>query len=87
MIRKRKSFGQKKITPIHPEKLIRVLLMAGWEISASTSKHVVLRHSENPLNIAVPNHPHDDLKIGFICQVIRKSNLTKDDYFSLLDKA
>jgi predicted RNA binding protein YcfA (HicA-like mRNA interferase family) len=83
---RKKSYSGRKISPIHQDKLIRIFRSIGYEITANTKKHIVLRHPDKPMNLSIPNHPGHDVQVRIICQLIRNAEITRDDYLVLLDK-
>ncbi|MFH0905948.1 MAG: type II toxin-antitoxin system HicA family toxin [archaeon] len=69
-----------KLQNISADKVIKVLKSAGYSISRQKGSHIILR-KENRL-IVVPNHKK--LKIGTLLQIIKCSNLTKEEFENLL---
>jgi len=67
-----------KITPINPQKLIKILQTAGFEIISQKGSHLIMIDNKKQNSNAV--HPGKDIKPGLIRAIINEAGLNRDDF-------
>jgi len=86
-MRSKKGTGSMKITPVKPQKLVKVFQKSGFIITAKSKKHIVMRKEGHAMNLAIPNHPGDEgVSVGIIKNLIEKAGISRQRYFELLKK-
>ena len=74
-----------KISPIPPEKVIKVLEKVGFSVIRQKGSHVFLRHQDGRTTV-VPFHKGEDLGIGLLRKIMRDASLSHDEFIVLLRK-
>jgi predicted RNA binding protein YcfA (HicA-like mRNA interferase family) len=74
-----------KITPINPQKLIKILQTAGFKIIRQKGSHLIMINDKKT-RIVIPVHPGKDIKPGLIRAIIKEAGLNRDDFFKLKEK-
>ncbi|MBM4241877.1 MAG: type II toxin-antitoxin system HicA family toxin [Euryarchaeota archaeon] len=68
---------------IPPEKVIKVLLMVGFEPKKRKSgSHVVFKREGSTVLVTVPLH--NQLKIGTLRNILKQASLSRDEFLQLL---
>lgn len=86
MAREKKKHGGKKLSPVKASKLIKLFESLGYTKARQSGSHVHLAHPERNNIITVPCHGDGMVQPGVIRSLIRKANLERDEYFSILEK-
>jgi len=71
-----------KISPLNPQKLIKILQTAGFKIIRQKGSHIIMI-DDRKTRIVIPVHPGKDVKPGLIRAII-KAGLRREDFFKLL---
>jgi predicted RNA binding protein YcfA (HicA-like mRNA interferase family) len=72
-----------KLPVVNGQECIRALQKAGFVIKRQTGSHVIMKGSEFPARVTVPNH-RKSLKPGTLHQIIKDAGLSVDDFIALL---
>ena len=71
-----------KLPRISGWEAVRAFQRAGWEVTRQRGSHVVLTRAESVCTLSVPLHPA--LGPGLLRDLIRKADLTVDEFIELL---
>ncbi|OGN89412.1 MAG: hypothetical protein A2158_07440 [Chloroflexi bacterium RBG_13_46_14] len=72
-----------KLPVLKPREVISALGKAGFSIKRQTGSHAVLYKPDIPRPVTVPVHT-GDIPLGTLRAIIRQTNLTIDEFISLL---
>jgi len=72
-----------KISPLNPQKLIKILQTAGFKIIRQKGSHVIMI-DDRKTRIVIPVHPGKNVKPGLIRAIIKEAGLSREDFFKLL---
>jgi len=72
-----------KISPINPQKLIKILQTAGFKVIRQKGSHVIMI-DDRKTRIVIPVHPGKNVKPGLIRAIIKEAGLSREDFFKLL---
>jgi len=72
-----------KISPINPQKLIKILQTAGFNLIRQKGSHIIMI-DDKKTRIVIPVHPGKDVKPGLIRAIIKEAGLSREDFFKLL---
>ena len=72
-----------KISPLNPQKLIKILQTAGFKIIRQKGSHIIMI-DDRKTRIVIPVHPGKDVKPGLIRAIIKEAGLSREDFFKLL---
>jgi len=72
-----------KISPITPQKLIKILQTAGFKVIRQKGSHVIMI-DDRKTRIVIPVHPGKDIKPGLIRAIIKEAGLNREDFFKIL---
>lgn len=64
---------------ISGKEFCKILERNGWVLYRVHGSHRVYKKSSMPMNIAVPVHGNDDLKIGLLKAMMKQAGLTERD--------
>lgn len=74
-----------RIVPIPYHKLVRVLELEGFVLVRERGDHMILSKPGIPRPLVVPRY--DDLPVFIIKNILRTAQISRDRYFSLLERA
>jgi len=72
-----------KISPVNPQKLIKILQTAGFNLIRQKGSHIIMI-DDKKTRIVIPIHPGKDVKPGLIRAIIKEAGLSREDFFKLL---
>jgi len=72
-----------KISPLNPQKLIKILQTAGFKIIRQKGSHIIMI-DDRKTRIVIPVHPGKNVKHGLIRAIIKEAGLSREDFFKLL---
>jgi len=72
-----------KISPLNPQKPIKILQTAGFKIIRQKGSHIIMI-DDRKTRIVIPVHPGKDVKPGLIRAIIKEAGLSREDFFKLL---
>lgn len=72
-----------KLSPISPEKLIRILERIGFIKIRQRGSHVFLRHPDGRTTV-IPVHKGEKISKGLLTKIIIDIGLTKDEFLELI---
>jgi len=72
-----------KISPLNPQKLIKILQTAGFKIIRQKGSHIIMIDNRKT-RIVIPVHPGKDVKPGLIRAIIKEAGLSRETFFKLL---
>jgi len=72
-----------KISPLNPQKLIKILQTAGFKIIRQKGSHIIMI-DDRKTRIVIPVHPGKDVKPGLIRAIIKEAGLSRENFFKLL---
>jgi len=72
-----------KISPLNPQKLIKILQTAGFKIIRQKGSHIIMIDNRKT-RIVIPIHPGKDIKPGLIRAIIKEAGLSRENFFKLL---
>ena len=74
-----------KLPILNPQRVLRILLRAGFYVHHQTGSHARLFHqTRSDLRVTVPIHP-GDLPIPILKSVIRAAGMTNEQFLKLVD--
>lgn len=73
-----------KITPIHWKKLEKVFLNAGFQFARQEGSHRSYIKPGIPRPIVIPTY--DEVPVSIIKNNLKSAGITREEYFSLLEK-
>lgn len=68
---------------LKPERVIKAFEKAGWENLGREGKHFKLRQIGNPNILSVPVHGGKPIKAGLLRGLLKKANLTEEEFLKL----
>lgn len=71
------------LRPVSADKVLKVLIRAGFKIVRQRGSHVILKHPEGKLTV-VPIHRGEDIGRGLLLKVIKDAGLTREEFLKLL---
>ena len=74
-----------KISPVNPQKLIKILEKSGFKVIRQKGSHVIMMNDKGT-RIVVPVHPGKDVKPGLIRAIIKEAGLSREKFFKLLEE-
>lgn len=74
-----------KISPVSPQKLIKILEKSGFKVIRQKGSHVIMMNDKGT-RIVVPVHPGKDVKPGLIRAIIKEAGLSREKFFKLLEE-
>lgn len=73
----------KKLNPISPEKLLKILKNQGFEEIRQKGSHKFLRDSEGRTTV-IPFHKGEKIGKGLLLKIINDIGITRDEFLELL---
>lgn len=73
-----------KLTPIKPQKFIKILLSLGFEQRDASGSHIFFKHSDGRTTV-IPVH-NKDISRGLLRKILHDVQLSVSDYEQLLRK-
>ncbi len=74
-----------KITPLKPEKLLRLLSHLGFHAVRRKGSHIFLQHSDGRATV-VPFHKGEEIGRGLIRKVIADAKLSREEFLKALEE-
>ena len=74
-----------KLPLIDPNKLIKILLLKGYQKIGQSGSHVQFKN-EKGIIITVPVHPGRDVGQWLLRKIIRDLEISREEFIELLDK-
>lgn len=74
------------LRPISAEKLIKLLIRAGFEPVRQRGSHVILKHDDGRLTV-IPVHRGEEIGRGLLSKIIKDTGLTKEEFLKLLEES
>ncbi len=75
----------RKITPVNPYDLIKLLSKVGFKPVRQRGSHVILINDRG-VRIVVPVHPGRKVKPGLIRVILAEAGISREEYFELLER-
>ena len=76
-----------KLPALKPKKVLKTLLGAGFYIYHQKGSHIQLRHNQKShLRVTIPFHSRFDLPPSVIRNILKQSEVSKDEFLKLLNK-
>jgi len=72
-----------KISPISPNKLIKILEKSGFKIIRQKGSHIIMMNNRKT-RIVIPMHPGKDIKPGLVRAIIREAGISREKFVALL---
>jgi predicted RNA binding protein YcfA (HicA-like mRNA interferase family) len=72
-----------KISPISPNKLIKILEKESFKVIRQKGAHVILINDKKT-RIVVPMHPGRDIKPGLSRAILREAGISRERFLKLL---
>jgi predicted RNA binding protein YcfA (HicA-like mRNA interferase family) len=72
-----------KISPINPNKLVKILEKEGFKVIRQKGSHVIMINSRKT-RIVIPVHPGKDIKPGLIRAILREAGISREKLLKLL---
>jgi predicted RNA binding protein YcfA (HicA-like mRNA interferase family) len=69
-------------TDLSGRDLVRVLLKIGFIVKRQRGSHIVLRRTDPPARVVVPDHK--ELRIGTLRSILNNAGMTVEDLLKLL---
>lgn len=76
-----------KLGAIKPDKLIKVLELAGYRVARTRGSHVIMTKEGTGRTLVVTRHPRKDIPPEHIKNQLRSAGITLEKYFELLARA
>jgi len=74
-----------KLPALKPKKVLKILMGAGFYIHHQKGSHIQLRHNQKSyLRVTIPYHNHFDLPPFVITNILKQSEISKDEFLKLL---
>ena len=73
-----------KISPIPPEKMIKILEALGFLVVRQKGSHVTLKKGKKL--VVVPVHKGRPLKRGLVRLIIKEVGISREEFFKLLEE-
>jgi predicted RNA binding protein YcfA (HicA-like mRNA interferase family) len=73
----------KKLNPIAPEKLIKILIRQGFREIRQKRSHKIFRNAEGKTTV-VPVHKGEKISVGLLLKILKDIGLTREDFLNLL---
>ena len=73
----------KKLSPIAPEKLIKILKKQGFEEIRQRGSHKFLRDMEGRTTV-IPFHKGEKIGRGLLSKILKDIGMTRDEFLELL---
>lgn len=73
----------KKLNPISPDKLLKILKNQGFEEIRQKGSHKFLRDSEGRTTV-IPFHKGEKIGKGLLLKIINDIGITRDEFLELL---
>jgi len=74
------------LRPISAEKLIKLLIRAGFKPVRQRGSHVMLKHDDGRLTV-IPVHRGEEIGRGLLSKIIKDTGLTKEEFLKLLEES
>jgi len=74
------------LRPISAEKLIKLLIRAGFKPVGQRGSHVILKHDDGRLTV-IPVHRGEEIGRGLLSKIIKDTGLTKEEFLKLLEES
>lgn len=74
-----------KISPISPDKLIKVLEEDGFRVVRQKGSHIIMMDAKKN-RIVIPMHPGKDIKPGLTRAILKEAGLSRETFHKLLKK-
>lgn len=74
------------LRPISAEKLIKLLIRAGFKPVRQRGSHVILKHDDGRLTV-IPVHRGEEIGRGLLSKIIKDTGLTKEEFLKLLEES
>jgi len=72
-----------KISPINPQKLIKILEKSGFKFIRQKGSPVIMINGKGT-RIVVPVHPGKEVKPGLVRVIIKEAGISREKFFKLL---
>jgi predicted RNA binding protein YcfA (HicA-like mRNA interferase family) len=72
-----------KISPISPNKLIKILEKSGFKIIRQKGSHIIMMNNRKT-RIVIPMHPGKAAKPGLVRGIIREAGTSREKFVALL---
>ncbi len=73
----------KKLNPVSPEKLIKILKNQGFEEIRQKGSHKFLRDSEGRTTV-IPFHKGEKIGRGLLIKILKDIGMTRDEFLELI---
>lgn len=73
----------KKLNPISPEKLIKILKQQGFEKIRQKGSHIFFRNSEGRTTV-IPFHKGEKIGRGLLIKILKDINISREEFLALL---
>lgn len=70
---------------ISGSEVVRAFRKAGFEEVRTSSSHVIMKRPGAEGTISVPVHKGKDIKYGTLCGIIKRSGLSRDEFWRYAD--
>ncbi len=80
---KRWKFLLKKLSPIAPEKLIKIIKKLGYEEIRQKGSHKLFRNNEGRTTV-IPFHKGEKIGKGLLQKIINDIGLTREEFLDLI---
>ncbi len=76
-----------KLTPLSPQKLIKLLGLLGYFPARRKGSHIILENHETGRIAVVPVHSSKEIGVGLLSTILREVGISREEYFELLKAA
>jgi len=74
-----------RLPALKPGKVLKTLMRAGFYIHHQRGSHIQLRHHQKlHLRVTIPYHNRFDLPPSVVNNILKQSNISKDEFLKLL---
>lgn len=80
---KRWNLPLRKLNPIAPEKLIKILLKKGFKEIRQKGSHKIFRNSDGRTTV-IPFHKGEKIGRGLLLKIIKDMGLNREEFLELL---
>ncbi|MCW4024693.1 MAG: type II toxin-antitoxin system HicA family toxin [Candidatus Bathyarchaeota archaeon] len=72
-----------KISPLDPNKLIKILEKEGFKVIRQKGSHVILINDQKT-RVVIPMHPGKDVKPGLSRAMLKEAGISRERFLKLL---
>lgn len=71
-----------RVIPLSAKEVIKILEKCGWYLNNLNGRHRIFVHKNYKGHVSVPDHK--ELQTGTLCNIIRQSGMTVDEFYKMV---